>query len=139
MRPGNNVGVLALPAKTGALRQRLFHNRRGVDKYLDLAVKAGGDELCEVLQLPLDHVMVVAISGIHRNGAMAALGQNFQRIVRGGVYKNRQRSHFGQLSTAFADHSARLPWTQASSFHRGNLPVGMLRGVPSSEVQVWPG
>ncbi len=32
----DEVGVLALPAQSGRLRQRLFHHRGGVDEHLDL-------------------------------------------------------------------------------------------------------
>ena len=37
------VGMLALPAKPGARGQRLFHQRRGVDKHLQLAVRCALD------------------------------------------------------------------------------------------------
>jgi hypothetical protein len=33
----DEIGVLALPADAGARRQRLLHDRRGVDEHLELA------------------------------------------------------------------------------------------------------
>ena len=37
MSRDDQVGVLALPAEPGLLRQRLLHHRRGVDEDLELA------------------------------------------------------------------------------------------------------
>ena len=31
---GDEIGVLALPADAGVLRQRLFHQRRGINEHL---------------------------------------------------------------------------------------------------------
>src|SRR6185312_11821846 len=39
----DEVGVLALPADAGALGERLFHDRRGVDEHFQLARPGLGD------------------------------------------------------------------------------------------------
>ena len=40
MLAADEIGVLALPADAGRLRERLFHDRRGVDEDLQLATPA---------------------------------------------------------------------------------------------------
>jgi hypothetical protein len=80
--------VFSLPAKAATLSQGLFHHRRCVDEDLDLAAEAGRDELRQVFQFPLDNVMVVSISGVNRNGTLAASGKDFKRVILRGIGKS---------------------------------------------------
>ena len=64
MLPADEVGVLALPANPRRLRQRLFHDRRGVDEDLQLRWRLGDDEPRQRLQRLLDRLVIVAALGI---------------------------------------------------------------------------
>ena len=65
----HEIGVLALPAQTRLLRQRLLHQRRRVDEDLDLGAGAVRQPLRQALELALDHVMVIAIQRIDGDDA----------------------------------------------------------------------
>ena len=61
------VGVFALPAEAGALGQRLFHQRGGVDEDLDVLACAGGDLAGQGLEAPLDDLVIVIAPGVDRD------------------------------------------------------------------------
>ena len=63
----DQVGVLALPAQAGALGQRLLHQRRGVDEHLQLAAEARGHPAGQLLQPPLDQLVIVVALGVDRD------------------------------------------------------------------------
>ena len=96
MSARDEVGVLALPADPGALRQRLLHHRRSIDEYLHRGTEARDDELSEMLQHALHHVVIVAVAGIDRDGAAIGERERGERIV---VRRVRQ---------AERDHAARV-------------------------------
>ena len=56
----DEVGVLALPADSCGLRQRLLHDRRGVDEHLQLRRRLIDDEPRESLERLLDRLVIVA-------------------------------------------------------------------------------
>ena len=95
VRARDEVGVLALPADAGAFGQRLLHHRRGVDEHLHRRAEARHDELREVLQLALDHVVIVAVAGIDRDAAAVGLVERGERIV------------LRRIGQAEGDHAAR--------------------------------
>ena len=78
----DQVGVLALPAEPRRLGQRLFHDRRGIDENLRFAAQPADDELRQMLQFSLDHIMIVAIPGVDGNVAAIAQRERRKRIVR---------------------------------------------------------
>jgi len=72
--------VLALPAETGCGGERLFHHRRGIDKDLHIFAGARGKTGCDLLQPPLDDVVIIAVAGIDRNGGLVRFGKQVARI-----------------------------------------------------------
>jgi hypothetical protein len=84
--------MLALPAQPGALGQRLFHHRRGIHEHLDRGPEPPGDELRQVLELALEHVVVVAVPRIDRNIAAVGPIERRQRIAVRGITVP-QRNH----------------------------------------------
>ena len=91
MAARDEVGVLALPAEAGALGERLFHHRRGVDEDLDAGGEAGGDEAGEVFELALEHVVIVAAAGIDGDAAAIGPGEDGERVVGGRVGEAERR------------------------------------------------
>ena len=65
-RAGYQIGVLALPAQPGQRRQRLFQHRGRVDKHLDLVPKLPVQPPGQPLQPLLDHIVIIAPTGINR-------------------------------------------------------------------------
>ena len=59
MLAADEIGVLALPAEPGRLRQRLLHHRRGIDEHLELATALRHQPAGERLQRLLDDVVIV--------------------------------------------------------------------------------
>src|SRR5690606_27834423 len=59
MRAADEVGVLALPAEPSRCRQRLFHHRGGVHEHLDVYACARGKSRGDLLETPLDQVVIV--------------------------------------------------------------------------------
>ena len=57
----HQVGVLALPAHPGRLRQRFLHHRRGIDEHLHRRRRTAHTTNCaRCFSMSLDHVVVVA-------------------------------------------------------------------------------
>jgi hypothetical protein len=81
----DEVGMLSLPAEARRLRQRLFHHRRGIDKYLDLATGFVEQPSRQRLQPLLDQVVIVVAARINRDRAAGALLQHGERIFVGSV------------------------------------------------------
>ena len=75
------IGVLALPAQPGRLRQRFLHHRSGIDKHLDLATPRLDQPAPKPLQPPLDQIVVVLPLGIDTDRPPVALPQHGQRIA----------------------------------------------------------
>ena len=69
------VAALALPAQSGHLRQRLFHQRRGVDEHLHLLLfrpRSRNQKRGKPLQPALNKVVVVALARVDRDCARDA-------------------------------------------------------------------
>ncbi len=76
----DEIGVLALPAQPGRLRQRLFHHGGGIDEYLDLGARGRGQPSRQRLQPLLDQVVIIVALRIDRDRAARALLEDRQRI-----------------------------------------------------------
>src|SRR5690349_10122782 len=77
----HEVRVLALPTDPGLLRQRLLHDRRGVDKDLELARPALGDPARQRLQPLFDRVVIILPACIDRDDAGFGIGLGGKRIL----------------------------------------------------------
>ena len=78
--------MLALPAEAGALGERLFHHRRGIDEDLErrrsrLADEPGGQHF----QPALDEVVIIAIAGIDRDRRRRFFRKDGERVALGAV------------------------------------------------------
>src|SRR6185295_16685489 len=71
--------MLSLPADTSFAGERFFHERRGIDKYLDLARGSGGELAGQRFQSALDQFVVVLTPSIDRN----MTGAFVQQAVKG--------------------------------------------------------
>src|SRR5262249_6506524 len=80
-RARDQIRVLALPADAGALGERLFHHRRGVDKYLEIAAPALRDEPGERLQPRLHDVVVIATARVDGDRPALGLGERGERVL----------------------------------------------------------
>ena len=108
----DEIGVLALPAKARRLRQRLLHDRRGIDEHLDLGrvealIAGGGRELSrELLQAAFDDLVIIAVAGVDRDVARAFVGESRQRIAGRRVIRpehhdaDRLRPEFAGIGAA---------------------------------------
>ena len=95
--PAHQVGVLALPAQPGLLRQRLLHHRRGVHEDLHQRLRPAGDHPAgKGFEAGLHHVMIVAVLRIDADGAAVALLQHRQRVLRRRVAQ-AERDHAHRL------------------------------------------
>ena len=81
----DEVGVLALPAQSRRLRQRLFHHGRGVDEHFYLAARGCNQPSRKRLQPLLDQVVIIVALRIDRDRAARAPLQNRQRVFVGPV------------------------------------------------------
>ncbi len=79
------VRVLALPAQTRRLRERLLHHRRGIDEDLDLAARRLDQPSPQTLQPPLDQIVVILPLRIDTDRPPVALIQHRQRIGVGRI------------------------------------------------------
>ena len=79
----DQIGVLALPAQPGALGERLFHDRRRIDKQFERARPALVDPMRERLQPAFQNLVVIAAARIDRNDAAIAPFQKRQWVVLG--------------------------------------------------------
>ena len=61
--------MLALPAEAGGLGERLLHQRRRIDEDLDLALRSRAQAMRQMLELALDHIVIVAPQRIDRDDA----------------------------------------------------------------------
>ena len=95
--PRDQIGVLALPAEPGALGERLFHDRRGIDKELQRARPALLDPMRERLQAALQGVVIIAPARIDRNDAAI-----------GSLSASASGSSSGAIIDAEHDDAARL-------------------------------
>src|SRR4029079_2838062 len=68
----DQIGVLALPAKAGRLRERLFHDCRRVDEHLDVAAGLVREPARDGFQPRLDDLVIIVAAGIDRNRAAVA-------------------------------------------------------------------
>lgn len=80
MAAADEIGVLALPAETGGGGKRLFHHRGGIDEDFHILTGAGSKARGDLLQPPLDDVMVIAVAGIDRNGCLVWFRKQATRI-----------------------------------------------------------
>ena len=69
----HQIRVLALPAETGAGRQRLLHHRRGIDEHFHVAAGIRDQPARDVLQPRLDQLVIVVALGIDRDRGAVAL------------------------------------------------------------------
>ncbi|MNT37075.1 hypothetical protein D3C72_1731940 [compost metagenome] len=65
--PAQQIGVLALPAQTGALGQGLLHQGGGVDEDLHLLPQPRRHLTGQDLQPALDHLVIVVAARIDRD------------------------------------------------------------------------
>jgi len=89
--------MLALPAKPGGFRQRLFHHRGSVDEHLHVGARHLGDQPAgKLLQPALHHVVIVGALRIDRDAPDLAFPCQRERIV-GGCIAHAQRDHRSHL------------------------------------------
>ena len=81
----HQIGVLALPAKSGGLGQRLLHHGGGVDKDLHVATCLGDQPAGESFQPRLDDLVIIVALGIDRDRAAIAALEDRERIIVGAV------------------------------------------------------
>ena len=74
------IGVLALPADACLLGKRLLQYRRRVDEHLDLGPEAAVHPAGQLLETPLDQVVVVAVAGVNRDGRALTSPEGRERI-----------------------------------------------------------
>ncbi|QTK79901.1 hypothetical protein AT6N2_C2270 [Agrobacterium tumefaciens] len=80
MAAADEIGMFALPAETGRGGKRLFHYRGSVDEDLHILTGAGSKARGDLLQPPLDDVMVIAVAGIDRNGCLVRFQKQVARV-----------------------------------------------------------
>ena len=119
------IGVFSLPPGAGARCQWLFHQRGGIDKHLYSRTTFRRKLSGKLLQLALDHVMIVAAARINRDIATANGAQIIHRVMIGAVIHQGNNGgtricpHSDRLATAvrcFAqpDHVTFKPVSQKS-------------------------
>ena len=91
MVAADDIGMLALPAEASGFCQRLFHDRRGIDKYLYLARRLFDQPAGGPLEGALDDIMIILALSIDRNPAV--IGNAFQREgIRPGSIAHSQHN-----------------------------------------------
>jgi hypothetical protein len=81
----DEIGVLALPADAGPLRERLLQERCRVHEHLDLAAEVAVHPARDLLEPALEDAMIVAVAGIDRDAGAVRLIQHRQGIVQGRI------------------------------------------------------
>ena len=74
----DQIGVFALPAEAGFRGERLFHQRRGIHEHFDLRPALLRQPLRQLLQLALDHIVIIAPRRVGRDKAMRFVLQQRQ-------------------------------------------------------------
>ena len=76
----NEIGVLALPAQSGAGGERLLHDRRGIDEDLHVALGEFLHARGKRRELRLEHVVIIVTLRIDRDRAVRFFFQARERI-----------------------------------------------------------
>ena len=104
--PGNQIAVLALPADTRPLGDRLFQYRGGIDEDLDLAAAFSDQPLSQLLQASFDQVMIIAMPRIHRDATSIWVAQGAQRVFVGAVVHAEHDDAFDVRPKRLRAHAA---------------------------------
>ena len=142
--------MLALPAEPRRLRQRLLHDRGGVDKDLHLASASPRQPAGKVLELAFDDVMVVAVARVDRDVGGAPIVQQRQRILRrpvvqpqhdDGPHLRPQDERVGpsRLRSGEPIHVARVPGLDEGAQALRSLRDRVGRGDPAKIEAEGPG
>ena len=78
----DDVAVLALPPKPRHLRQRLFHNGRGIHEHFDADLCRMGQPTGEPLERAFDDIMIVASLRIDRYPRLCVIARKRHWIMR---------------------------------------------------------
>ena len=133
----HQIGVLALPAQSGRLRQRLFHHGGGIDEHLDLAAGRRDQPSRQRLQPLLDQVVIIVALRIDRDRAARALRKNLERIFIGPVIdaEHDDRAHAGPqharigAALGLAASQSMSPW-RAGVEELAEMLAGLARSHP---------
>ena len=77
----DKIGMLALPAEASLVRQRLFHQRRGIDKNFHLRAALCHEFAGELLQALLQRVVIVPPPCVDGYVAHRLVLQRLKRIM----------------------------------------------------------
>ena len=77
----DDVAVLALPAKSRHLSQRLFHNGRGIDEHFDADLCRMGQPASEPLERAFYDIMIVAPLRIDRYPRLCVIAGKRHRVM----------------------------------------------------------
>ena len=75
------IGVFALPSNPRHRRQRLFHQRRSINKHFHLGAGLGNKTASQLFQSSFDHLMVILAARIYRDIPSRFLRQIIHRIM----------------------------------------------------------
>ena len=91
----DQIGVLALPAEPGLFGQRLFHQRRGIDKDFHLSAGLGHELPGELFQPLLQRVVIVPPPCVDGDVTKRLLFQSVERIMVRAVIERDDDGRFG--------------------------------------------
>ena len=118
----DQIGVLALPAEAGGLGERLLHDRGGVDEHLDADAGARRQAAGDRLEATFHDIVIVAVSGIGRDGAAILAAEQCQRILGRAVVhaQHDDRAHVRPQSPRVGAPIGRI----GQPVHRAMLALG---------------
>ncbi len=86
----DEIGVLALPAEPCARGERLLHHRRGIDEELHIVSRQRLNPCSKLLELCLEHVVIVGALRIGRDRATRSLIQDRERVAAARIVQPEQ-------------------------------------------------
>ena len=76
----NEISMLTLPAEACGFGERLFHDRRRVDKDFDLTTGVVDEPAPKFLEPRLDHLVIIVAARVYGDGTLHPLLEHRERI-----------------------------------------------------------
>ena len=130
--------LVCLPCQPApALRQRLFHQRSGIDKHLHIRAASRRELPGKLFKPALDHIVIVAPARIDRHIALVARRQIVHRVVVRAVIHRQHDGASGLRPHGGRAGAARRRFRPATPCHPAGRPPQSRSGGRRFPAAAW--